>query len=34
MSAEIVLLTESGNFKHKVSSTLNGAAEFASKVRF
>jgi hypothetical protein len=27
-----VVLTVPGSFKHKVSSTLNGAAEFASKV--
>eukprot|EP01032_Pedospumella_encystans_P026850 gene26850-30353_t len=31
MSSPYSLLTENGQFKHKVSSVLNGLAEFAGK---
>eukprot|EP01032_Pedospumella_encystans_P012622 gene12622-14591_t len=31
MSSAYTLLTENGQFKHKVSSVLNGLAEFAGK---
>ena len=33
MSSNLTFLTDNGQFKHKVSSVLNGLAEFAGKVK-